>query len=193
MWWLVFSLARHGEHAALVKLRGGAKGGGGGGGTEGASAASLRELKSLLETLESRVVALASPAEGEGSGGATAERRGAGAGRVLGGRDVSGPDTSGAAVMVEPSAGDRVRVRAEVSRPRYEWGGVRRGAVGTLLRFSGDECIVDFPACRRWRGLLSELERVTAAEQVPHVSLPLPLTHHAGAQLLSWLSRRPLT
>ena len=193
MWWLVFSLARHGEQAALVRLRGGAKGGGGGGGTEGASAASLRELKSLLETLESRVVALASPAEGEGSGGATAERRGAGSGRVLGGRDVSGPDTSGAAVMVEPSAGDRVRVRAEVSRPRYEWGGVRRGAVGTLLRFSGDECIVDFPACRRWRGLLSEMERVTAAEQVPHVSLFLPLPHHAGAQPLSWLSRRPLT
>jgi len=55
--------------------------------------------------------------------------------------------------------GTKVSVR-ENATPKYQWGSVRPGQVGTVVSigYDGDGCIVRFPQCRNWRCLLSELQ-----------------------------------
>ncbi|XP_058886345.1 E3 ubiquitin-protein ligase HERC2-like isoform X1 [Acipenser ruthenus] len=58
--------------------------------------------------------------------------------------------------------GDKVRVKASVTTPKYKWGSVTHRSVGVIKAFSanGKDVIVDFPQQSHWTGLLSEMELV---------------------------------
>ncbi|XP_012867362.1 PREDICTED: E3 ubiquitin-protein ligase HERC2 [Dipodomys ordii] len=58
--------------------------------------------------------------------------------------------------------GDKVRVKASVTTPKYKWGSVTHQSVGIVKAFSanGKDIIVDFPQQSHWTGLLSEMELV---------------------------------
>ncbi|KAG9492304.1 hypothetical protein GDO78_000687 [Eleutherodactylus coqui] len=58
--------------------------------------------------------------------------------------------------------GDKVRVKASVTTPKYKWGSVTHRSVGVVKAFSanGKDVIVDFPQQSHWTGLLSEMELV---------------------------------
>ncbi|MGH0142689.1 UNVERIFIED_CONTAM: hypothetical protein FKN15_076572 [Acipenser sinensis] len=58
--------------------------------------------------------------------------------------------------------GDKVRVKASVTTPKYKWGSVTHRSVGAIKAFSanGKDVIVDFPQQSHWTGLLSEMELV---------------------------------
>ena len=60
--------------------------------------------------------------------------------------------------------GMRVRILTEIGTPRYKWGRVRPGDIGTLKSIDKELCTcrVDFPRQRSWRGYLPELEKVPA-------------------------------
>jgi len=142
----------------LQHLRGGADGSGRDSDHAGStSSGSLRELRRLLHTLEEAVARLA-------------ERRGQEDGQEVG------------PLLADPALGDRVMVQPSVARPRYEWGGVPPETVGTLVELSAetDDCLIDFPQYPRWHGHLAELQRVTAAADVPRVGDAVRLRRSAG-------------
>ncbi|KAK6487232.1 E3 ubiquitin-protein ligase HERC2 isoform X2 [Huso huso] len=58
--------------------------------------------------------------------------------------------------------GDKVRVKASVTTPKYKWGSITHRSVGVIKAFSanGKDVIVDFPQQSHWTGLLSEMELV---------------------------------
>ncbi|GAB6021505.1 E3 ubiquitin-protein ligase herc2 [Chamberlinius hualienensis] len=58
--------------------------------------------------------------------------------------------------------GDRVRVKATVTTPKYKWGSISHRSVGivTSISPSGRDVTVDFPQQSNWSGLLSEMELV---------------------------------
>lgn len=58
--------------------------------------------------------------------------------------------------------GSHVRIKANVSTPRYKWGSAVRGSVGvvTAINDNGD-ITVDFPQQFSWTGQLSEMELVS--------------------------------
>ena len=73
-------------------------------------------------------------------------------------------------VMADPETGDRVRVRRNVKRPRFDWGdGVSHDSVGRLTWFCGDRCTVDFPRHPEWNGMLAEMERAALGRELPRV------------------------
>uniref|UniRef100_A0A7S0J3E2 RING-type E3 ubiquitin transferase n=1 Tax=Calcidiscus leptoporus TaxID=127549 RepID=A0A7S0J3E2_9EUKA len=116
------------------------------GGAHKESSPSLASLKRLIHRLEDAVASLSAANGTASSGGADGEP-----------------------VLADPAVGDRVRVRPSVPRPRFEWGDASPDAIGTLVSFDGDRCVVDFPGHRSWFGLLSEMERVMASDEVPAV------------------------
>nr|CAB3252595.1 ZF(ZZ)-8 zinc finger protein [Phallusia mammillata] len=65
--------------------------------------------------------------------------------------------------------GDKVRVKASVSVPRYKWGSVTHASTGNVTHFSanGKDVTVDFPEQPHWTGLVSELELVP----LPHTGV----------------------
>lgn len=56
--------------------------------------------------------------------------------------------------------GSQVRIR---STPRYKWGYITRGAIGTVASISGKDVTVDFPQQPNWTGNLNEIELVNIA------------------------------
>lgn len=60
--------------------------------------------------------------------------------------------------------GDRVRVKSSVTTPKYKWGSVNHGSVGTVVSISpnGKDVKVDFPQQTNWTGLIAEMEVVPA-------------------------------
>ncbi|XP_033632375.1 E3 ubiquitin-protein ligase HERC2-like [Asterias rubens] len=58
--------------------------------------------------------------------------------------------------------GDRVRVKVNVSSPKYKWGSVTHQSVGTVTGFNanGKDVTVNFPQQPHWTGLVSEMELV---------------------------------
>jgi len=67
---------------------------------------------------------------------------------------------------VSLAVGDRVRVRADVRRPRYDWGsGVTHESIGTIDRINDASCHVNFPNHHGWHGVLDEMERVEPQAQ----------------------------
>ncbi|XP_053344377.1 E3 ubiquitin/ISG15 ligase TRIM25-like [Clarias gariepinus] len=61
--------------------------------------------------------------------------------------------------------GDRVRVKPSVKTPKYNWGcTVTHRSVGVIKSVTDETVVVDFPEHKNWKGLLSEMERVTAAD-----------------------------
>ncbi|XP_045760290.1 probable E3 ubiquitin-protein ligase HERC2 isoform X8 [Maniola jurtina] len=83
-----------------------------------------------------------------------------GLGRVSGVRALHAEVVSGAPPF---AAGDRVRVRAAVTQPRYKWGCIDHTSVGTVTSISsnGRDLTVDFPQQPGWTGQVSEMELVT--------------------------------
>ncbi|KAJ0180993.1 hypothetical protein K1T71_003078 [Dendrolimus kikuchii] len=83
-----------------------------------------------------------------------------GLGRVAGVRAVHAEVVSG---MPPFAPGDRVRVRAAVTQPRYKWGCIDHSSVGTVTSVSsnGRDLTVDFPQQPGWTGQVSEMELVT--------------------------------
>ncbi|XP_028033518.1 probable E3 ubiquitin-protein ligase HERC2 [Bombyx mandarina] len=83
-----------------------------------------------------------------------------GLGRVAGVRAVHAEVVSGAPPF---AVGDRVRVRAAVTQPRYKWGCIDHTSVGTVTAVStnGRDLTVDFPQQPGWTGQVSEMELVT--------------------------------
>ncbi|CAK1599489.1 unnamed protein product [Parnassius mnemosyne] len=83
-----------------------------------------------------------------------------GLGRVCGVRALHAEVVSGAPPF---APGDRVRVRAAVTQPRYKWGCVDHTCVGTVTGISsnGRDLTVDFPQQPGWTGQVSEMELVT--------------------------------
>jgi hypothetical protein len=69
--------------------------------------------------------------------------------------------STSAAVGGPLAVGDKVRVKASVSKPTYGWGSVRRGDVGTLMSVarSAGNCRVNFSKQSSWQGKLTEMER----------------------------------
>lgn len=57
--------------------------------------------------------------------------------------------------------GDRVRLKASVTKPRYGWGSVSRGDIGTVASLAppeNDKCTVDFDRQAGWSAQVSQLE-----------------------------------
>ncbi|CAH2243797.1 jg12710 [Pararge aegeria aegeria] len=83
-----------------------------------------------------------------------------GLGRISGVRALHAEVVSGAPPF---ASGDRVRVRAAVTQPRYKWGCIDHTSVGTVTSISsnGRDLTVDFPQQPGWTGQVSEMELVT--------------------------------
>ncbi|XP_056632300.1 E3 ubiquitin-protein ligase HERC2 isoform X1 [Diorhabda sublineata] len=58
--------------------------------------------------------------------------------------------------------GDKVRVKPNVTTPRYKWGYVTHDSVGVVSAISpnGHDLTVDFPKQQNWTGLITEMEIV---------------------------------
>ena len=57
--------------------------------------------------------------------------------------------------------GDKVKVKSDIGKPKYDWGKVKKGSVGIVKAVvKGDIVIVDFPEQAGWKGLMSEMEIV---------------------------------
>ncbi|KAL7888352.1 hypothetical protein AOLI_G00033260 [Acnodon oligacanthus] len=54
--------------------------------------------------------------------------------------------------------GDRVRVKASVSTPKYKWGDASHKSVGVVTEIDGESLTVDFPDHKTWKGIVSEME-----------------------------------
>ncbi|KAK3542659.1 hypothetical protein QTP86_032399 [Hemibagrus guttatus] len=62
--------------------------------------------------------------------------------------------------------GDRVRVKPSVKTPKFNWGCiVTHKSVGVVKSMNEETLIVDFQDHKNWKGLLSEMERVTLADE----------------------------
>ncbi|XP_047031157.1 probable E3 ubiquitin-protein ligase HERC2 [Helicoverpa zea] len=81
-------------------------------------------------------------------------------GRVFGVRAVNAEVVSG---LPPFAVGDRVRVRAAVTQPRYKWGCIDHSSVGTVTSISstGRDLTADFPQQPGWTGQVCEMELVT--------------------------------
>ncbi|KAL0216548.1 hypothetical protein P9112_008732 [Eukaryota sp. TZLM1-RC] len=84
--------------------------------------------------------------------------------------------------MMEPSqpyavgfhVGQRVKVKDDIETPRYRWGSVKRGDVGTIRTIEDDgTAFVDFPTQSRWRAALEEMELVDAPPPEPTGPVPI--------------------
>ncbi|XP_060771584.1 E3 ubiquitin/ISG15 ligase TRIM25-like [Neoarius graeffei] len=66
--------------------------------------------------------------------------------------------------------GDRVRVKSSVNTPKFNWGNtVTHESVGLVKSISEETVIIDFPEHKNWKGLLSEMARVTAPDESVHI------------------------
>ncbi|KAH9523228.1 E3 ubiquitin-protein ligase herc2 [Bulinus truncatus] len=66
--------------------------------------------------------------------------------------------------------GDKVRVKASVTKPTYKWGSVTHASVGTVTAIipNGRDITVDFPQQLHWTGVISEMEPVPSVH--PQIS-----------------------
>lgn len=65
--------------------------------------------------------------------------------------------------------GDKVRVKASVSVPAFEWGNVSPDDVGTVSTIGGanSDLIIDFPAQPGWMAQSQEMELVIERRKTP--------------------------
>ncbi|XP_063677273.1 E3 ubiquitin-protein ligase HERC2-like isoform X2 [Bolinopsis microptera] len=58
--------------------------------------------------------------------------------------------------------GDRVRVKASVTTPKYKWGSVSHQSIGIVSEViaSKQDVYVDFPEQKKWTGHISEMEKI---------------------------------
>ncbi|XP_067273527.1 uncharacterized protein [Pseudorasbora parva] len=69
---------------------------------------------------------------------------------------------------VDIKVGDRVRVKPSITTPKHNWGrNVTHKSVGVVKDIKGDgSLVVDFPGHANWKGILSEMERVTNDDEI---------------------------
>ncbi|KAG1663532.1 hypothetical protein FOA52_003160 [Chlamydomonas sp. UWO 241] len=64
-------------------------------------------------------------------------------------------------VVVPLAPGMRVRVRRDCYEPTESWGRVNHGSVGVVFSVEEDgSCLVDFPECDGWNGVVDEMQVV---------------------------------
>ena len=97
------------------------------------------------------------------------------------------PEKQPEPVLAEPETGDRVRVRRDVERPRFDWGdGVDHDSVGRITWFSGPRCTVDFPRHPEWNGLLAEMERVAPGRELACVGDQVRVRRDVSQPAYGW-------
>uniref|UniRef100_A0A8B9H5F2 FinTRIM family, member 79 n=1 Tax=Astyanax mexicanus TaxID=7994 RepID=A0A8B9H5F2_ASTMX len=62
------------------------------------------------------------------------------------------------------NVGDKVRVKLTIVTPKHQWGGVTHRSTGTVTGTKDDLVTVDFPECKGWKGLLSEMELISITD-----------------------------
>lgn len=69
--------------------------------------------------------------------------------------------------------GDKVRVKASVTMPKYKWGSVNHQSVGlvTEIHNGGKDVSIDFPQQSSWTGCVSEMERVPSCHHAVSCNL----------------------
>ena len=61
--------------------------------------------------------------------------------------------------------GSRVRVKESVKEPKFKWGQVKHGDIGTVTKIDRDQkdkCAIEFPQSKKWKGYIPDLELVPA-------------------------------
>ncbi|WP_068616514.1 hypothetical protein [Paenibacillus tuaregi] len=72
-------------------------------------------------------------------------------------------------LLAQFAPGDTVKLTVpDGKRPRYSWGSVENGDVGTIRRVEDTRVIVDFPAQSIWNADPSELTKLSAEEAAQH-------------------------
>eukprot|EP01060_Flectonema_neradi_P037405 TRINITY_DN7521_c0_g1_i1.p1 TRINITY_DN7521_c0_g1~~TRINITY_DN7521_c0_g1_i1.p1 ORF type:complete len:2145 (+),score=488.76 TRINITY_DN7521_c0_g1_i1:43-6477(+) len=54
--------------------------------------------------------------------------------------------------------GCKVRVKASVKEPKFRWGHVKPGDIGTVTKIKNDKCSVEFPKVKKWAAYIPDLE-----------------------------------
>ncbi|XP_067945348.1 uncharacterized protein [Watersipora subatra] len=87
--------------------------------------------------------------------------------------------------------GDKVCIRRSIPEPVRGWGGVTKSSVGKVVLVEGEEgkerITVEFPECKRWVGVVIDLELVRdlrEADEVQFVQLDLRKTHGSSVILM---------
>ncbi|XP_017538314.2 uncharacterized protein LOC108411325 isoform X1 [Pygocentrus nattereri] len=60
--------------------------------------------------------------------------------------------------------GDNVRVKSTVVTPKHQWGGATHKSVGVVTDIKEDTVVVDFPECKGWKGIISEMELLSSKD-----------------------------
>ncbi|KAL0220351.1 hypothetical protein RCL1_000205 [Eukaryota sp. TZLM3-RCL] len=69
--------------------------------------------------------------------------------------------------------GQKVRVKSSISEPKFKWGNVKKGEVGTIKKIDDDVTgVVDFTSQSNWRAYLPDME---SAEDEPIITDLLPV------------------
>jgi len=99
---------------------------------------------------------------------------------------------SGPASSRTLKVGDKVKVRADVTSPKYSWGDAKPGMVGTVHRLDSDgDCIVDFPELSGyWTGVVSEMELVGSDGSAPKVGSKVRFKASVTSPRHGWASDR---
>ena len=67
------------------------------------------------------------------------------------------------------AVGSKVRVKASVLRPKYNWGAVSHSDLGTVVSIADDgDVLVNFPKQSKWKGTLDEMEVVAHDSASPN-------------------------
>ena len=94
---------------------------------------------------------------------------------------VSGP------VPVPPggiAVGSKVRVKPSISRPKYGWGAVTHGSVGTLRRYDSDgDPVIDFPEQSGWHATPDEIELVPGSGSISKRPTTAPVRLKPGMRV----------
>ena len=71
-------------------------------------------------------------------------------------RKNTGTVKNGVGLNCHFQVGDRVRVKPSVAVPKYKWGSVSHGSVGTVAQIApnGRDVTVDFPQQNNWTGTI---------------------------------------
>ncbi|ROI33831.1 E3 ubiquitin/ISG15 ligase TRIM25 [Anabarilius grahami] len=70
---------------------------------------------------------------------------------------------------IDIKVGDRVRIKPSITTPKHNWG---RNVTHKSVDIKGDDSlVVDFPGHANWKGILSEMERVTNDDEMGPLSL----------------------
>lgn len=70
------------------------------------------------------------------------------------------------------TVGSSVKLKPQVSTPRYKWGLVNRDSIGTIVSIQGKEVVVNFTEQENWTGCVDEMQLVQIPQPQSNTSLP---------------------